>query len=110
MLETSSDTLKDTFAKLDTEMSYSIDQLKTISRLSPCKQTLETVMESCGKLQWSNGRRSYSEPFGPLVDSGRSSLTSYGSQESLLSEDSNVFSDCYTDSEDEEDVEGKGKV
>ncbi|XP_019852299.1 PREDICTED: kinase suppressor of Ras 1-like [Amphimedon queenslandica] len=69
-------------------------------------------------LHWSTGRRVWSEPGGSsglsasslLVDSGRSSLTSYGSQESLLftsplATDSDVFSDCYTDDEEEEEEE-----
>ena len=66
-------------------------------------------------LHWSAGRRVWSEPgtssgfsaSSLLVDSGRSSLTSYGSQESLLplATDSDVFSDCYTDEEEEEEDE-----
>lgn len=69
-------------------------------------------------LHWSAGRRVWSEPGSSsglsasslLVDSGRSSLTSYGSQESLLftsplATDSDVFSDCYTDDEEDEEDE-----
>ena len=67
-------------------------------------------------LHWSTGRRVCSEPGEShgrwsgslLVDSGRSSLTSYGSSESLLfpaAIDSDVFSDCYTDDEDDEEEE-----
>lgn len=59
--------------------------------------------DRCG-LQWTDGRRFFSEP-GALVDSGRSSLTSFGSQESLVSEGSDVFSDddLYDIEEEEEE-------
>lgn len=62
-------------------------------------------------LQWTDGRRTCSEP---AVDSGRSSLTSYtGSEDSLLLED-DVFStsECYnlSDEEDEGDCSSAGET
>ena len=63
-------------------------------------------MERYCKLHWSSSgssRRSSSEPTSSLVDSGRSSLTSYGSEESLSSDELEVFSDGYSDYEDDED-------
>ena len=76
---------------------------KQLHLLRPPSSPLEGAERSC-HLQWSNGRRFCSEP-GALVDSGRGSLTSFGSQESLLcSEESDVFSDHYnSDDDDDED-------
>ena len=64
-------------------------------------------LPSLSLLQWSSGRRYCSEP-GALVDSGRSSLTSLGSQESLAEdypEELDVFSDSYCSSDEESDIE-----
>jgi hypothetical protein len=56
-------------------------------------------------LQWSSGRRFCSEPLAQ-VDSGRSSLASLGSQESLEDgpEDPDVFSDSFSDDESDEET------
>ena len=78
----------------------------SLAQYVPNGQSLEAAMERYCRLHWSSGRRSCSEPFGALVDSGRSSLTSYGSEESLLSDESEVFSDCYSDHEDEDEFAG----
>ena len=65
-------------------------------------------MERYCKLRYS--RRSSSEPTSSLVDSGRSSLTSYGSEESLSADESEVFSDCYSDYEEDEEFAGTNLI
>lgn len=76
----------------------------SLSQYVPDRLSLELAMERYCKIHWSSSsRRSSSEPLSSLVDSGRSSLTSYGSEESLSADELEVFSDCYSDYEDDEE-------
>ena len=88
-----------------------------LSQYAPDCNSLVLAMERyCKSHKWSNTstRRSSSEPISSLVDSGRSSLTSYGSEESLSADEFDVFSDCYSDYEeaiaDEERINGEELV
>ncbi len=77
-----------------------------LSQYVPDCLSLEIAMERYCKMHWnssSSSRRSSSEPIGSLVDSGRSSLTSYGSEESLSSDELEVFSDSYSDFEEDDE-------